>query len=1139
MRRLLTILALVLLAAHLPAADVVFNLRDLTTQPVVNRKVLISPSWLNPSSAIGALDQQKWISDTNGSFTVTNMAPGLYDCEIQRPPALTPFTIDVPDTNITLQASALRVVSTNATESPNAYAWSAAASDARYAPAGATGSGQTNEVFAGDYASVTTTNGGKDFIVSADAAALAAAGPVADSIAANAAAWAAADALLQADINSRAKTNDVTTAIGSAPFIANNNGAGTNTSFVYPIGGQVQISMAGGGLNPYFGISTNGIDVLLGAGGTSGLLTYSSAGGFANLKADTFANALAAAGVTASFAGKAGTNDLITTSNALAFNLARIVYVSTNGNDATALKGVATKPFATITNAVKVMADGDLMLVGPGKYQGNITLSNRFALRGYGVGVTTITNNPLASGSVPVVTLTTSNYLSGVSIIGHTGLRAATNAATIESVYVYGDTDTFVTPGTGGTNLVYNSTFESGYDNAWLRGSNTLYNCTLIASSDTSDIESAATLAKADVGTMDFIGGQIIAATNSPVVSSGTVRFYGTHIFTPDTNYISFSGGLPISGNGAGLTNLSLSAMPAQVATNASVTAAIAAKMNATNGIAVGTGGISADFDNRSLYDITGNQTVNWESSALYDAAGFQSVNWSTWLLKDHLGSTSLNWDSRQLSGNWSITGTLTGNGAGLTGIPIATGISGLGSGVAGLLATATNAWPWGSGGGTPGGSSGQVQFNNSGSFAGDPWLTYDAATGTLTTSNFVAHSFTVDQVNTALLVMTNANFINAPTNSAATGDTLAGHDSDKRIVSIAVGSGLSLSGGTLSATGTASYTTTNFWLTTTSTNINAALADRFDLIISTNCTVTWSNAAAGKHWEAIASQDTNGSHTLSFAALNGQMLTNWSGLLPTNASATMKLTFDDFHTQANTNIMASVLTNFLPAVGLTNTLAAAGGGGGGATPTYRWVADTGVNQTAGTVLSWTDTVAGLVLSAPASNPDYTTGVQNGKPGVSFNSGSYLVNSLPSPLTTGTIVAAVKTISTTGNYNFLVDGTNATDRWYIYKDNSEKLLAGEGTDIGTSSAIATSSLLVIAVRFNGASSSVWTNGVAVATGNVGSANLTGITLGSDYTHAFRWGSTSYVFEFLLFNSALSDSDLTTQSSAVGTSWAIY
>jgi hypothetical protein len=62
--------------------------------------------------------------------------PGLYSCAIQFPPDRTSFNIFVPDTNATLYAHALRVVSTNDTEDPNSYAWSAAASDARYLSTG-------------------------------------------------------------------------------------------------------------------------------------------------------------------------------------------------------------------------------------------------------------------------------------------------------------------------------------------------------------------------------------------------------------------------------------------------------------------------------------------------------------------------------------------------------------------------------------------------------------------------------------------------------------------------------------------------------------------------------------------------------------------------------------------------------------------------------------------------------------------------------------------------------------------------------------------------------------------------------------------------------------------------------------------
>lgn len=58
-----------------------------------------------------------------------------------------------------------------------------------------------------------------------------------------------------------------------------------------------------------------------------------------------------------------------------------------------------------------------------------------------------------------------------------------------------------------------------------------------------------------------------------------------------------------------------------------------------------------------------------------------------------------------------------------------------------------------GGGGGTPGGSDTQVQFNDNGSFGGDSGLTYNKTTDTLTTTNLVAQDVDITGVSNALTV--------------------------------------------------------------------------------------------------------------------------------------------------------------------------------------------------------------------------------------------------------------------------------------------------------------------------------------------------------------------------------------------------
>lgn len=106
------ILGFLAMLAAVRAADVTFNLADFTTGVITNRQVKIEPKSTprrGPSDSIISRDSLFRYSNTNGTFTVTNMAYGTYLCTLMGPYARTEFRIYVDDTNATLNASELLV----------------------------------------------------------------------------------------------------------------------------------------------------------------------------------------------------------------------------------------------------------------------------------------------------------------------------------------------------------------------------------------------------------------------------------------------------------------------------------------------------------------------------------------------------------------------------------------------------------------------------------------------------------------------------------------------------------------------------------------------------------------------------------------------------------------------------------------------------------------------------------------------------------------------------------------------------------------------------------------------------------------------------------------------------------------------
>lgn len=79
------------------------------------------------------------------------------------------------------------------------------------------------------------------------------------------------------------------------------------------------------------------------------------------------------------------------------------LYVSTNGNNSTAVRNNLAKPWATVSTAVTNMLPGDKVVIGPGKFFENGSIfyvTNGCSIEGAGIGVTTIV---CTNGTLPVL----------------------------------------------------------------------------------------------------------------------------------------------------------------------------------------------------------------------------------------------------------------------------------------------------------------------------------------------------------------------------------------------------------------------------------------------------------------------------------------------------------------------------------------------------------------------------------------------------------------------------------------------------------------------------------------------------------------------------------------------------------------
>lgn len=180
------------------------------------------------------------------------------------------------------------------------------------------------------------------------------------------------------------------------------------------------------------------------------------------------------------------------------------------------------------------------------------------------------------------------------------------------------------------------------------------------------------------------------------------------------------------------------------------------------------------------------------------------------------------------------------------------------GDAAAGRFLKADGTWsvPAGGGSGSPGGSSGQIQYNNAGAFGGftaSGDATVNTGTGAVTIAN--------DAVTYAKMQDVGANSVLA-NNTGSSGDVaevslsaskLLGRGSSGNVAAISLGTGLSMSGTTLNASGGLVYIGT---VMGTTTNVDLALGATYSTILG-QCTYV---STAGSNSATVAVSDDNAS---------------------------------------------------------------------------------------------------------------------------------------------------------------------------------------------------------------------------------------------------------------------------------------
>lgn len=164
--------------------------------------------------------------------------------------------------------------------------------------------------------------------------------------------------------------------------------------------------------------------------------------------------------------------------------------------------------------------------------------------------------------------------------------------------------------------------------------------------------------------------------------------------------------------------------------------------------------------------------------------------------------------------------------------------------------------------------------------------------------------------------------------------------------------------------------------------------------------------------------------------------------------------------------------------------------------------------------------------STAANQPTYKTGILNGKPVVEFDgTDDYLLtDAFSSAISQPNTVFVVWKTNTTGT-QFAIDGIASGSRHGIFQGtgggNNVAFYAGSTQSYSKTTPF--DAAIISSALFNGANSEVWENGESKLTQNLGSHNLTGITVGvrQGFSIGFLDGD---IAEVLIYDRALTENE---------------
>jgi len=202
---------------------------------------------------------------------------------------------------------------------------------------------------------------------------------------------------------------------------------------------------------------------------------------------------------------------------------------------------------------------------------------------------------------------------------------------------------------------------------------------------------------------------------------------------------------------------------------------------------------------------------------------------------------------------------------------------------------------------------------------------------------------------------------------------------------------------------------------------------------------------------------------------------------------------------------------------------------------------DVGITLNSGNVSQWDDQSGNgnhLIQATATNQPLYSTGILNGYQGLQFFGLNHALKSSFTLVQPETVFVLFLMDGNTRPYNTLFDGytviSGACDINYSAGNRNISPYAGAGGIVTSNfNALAWS---IVAVNFNSTSSNVYLNSDAVVTGNLGTNDMGGFTLGNSGGGLYFMGG--WIVESFVMDNSISSGDWTLVKSYINAKYAL-